>query len=152
MPDRAYLRRNLRAFARAVGSPLTDWQANALALRRRQTVIVSNRQAGKSSSIALRAVHWAFARPGQFVLLISSGEDASRRLLRMCSAIAANPLLGPSVLDEMSAQITLSNGSVIRSVPSSEAAIRGISADLLVLRDREADCDAAAAVNRRAQR
>lgn len=133
MPTPAELRADLRVFARAVGHDLTDWQARALQLRKRTTVIVANRQSGKTSSIALKAVHSAFARPDQHVLVISSGEDASRRLLSVCAEIAATPLLGPSVIDEMAAQLTLSNRSTIRSVPSSEAAVRGHSVDLLAV-------------------
>jgi hypothetical protein len=41
MPDLARLRSDLAAFAAAVGQPLTAWQAAALKLRRRTTVIVA---------------------------------------------------------------------------------------------------------------
>jgi Terminase large subunit, T4likevirus-type, N-terminal len=137
MPRPAELRTRLAVFAKATGLDLASWQVHSLALRKRMTVIVGPRQSGKSRGIAAKGLQWAFARPDQHVLAISAGEDASRRLLRVCADAADNPLLGPSVLDEMAAELTLTNGSTIVSVPSSEAQIRGRSIDLLLVDEAE---------------
>jgi hypothetical protein len=80
-------------------------------------------------------------RPERHVLVISAAQDASRRLLAEVATIAVgSPLLSASVVDETSGPLTLSNGSVIRSVPASEAAIRGWSTDLLIV-DEAAQLD-----------
>jgi hypothetical protein len=134
MPDLARLRSDLAVFAAAIGQPLAPWQAAALRLGKRTTVVAAPRQSGKSRALAVLALWWAYRQPNQHALLISAGEDASKRLLAMCaSAAAASPLLGPSVIDEYAAELSLSNGSSIRSVPSSAAAIRGQSIDLLAV-------------------
>jgi hypothetical protein len=141
MPDLATLRRDLLAFSIAIGQPLADWQADSLSLDRRTTTIVAPRQSGKSRALGVLALHRAFARPDQRVLVISAGEDASRRLLAEAAAVAVrSPLLSGSVVDENAGLLVLSNGSEIRSVPASERAIRGWSTDLLLI-DEAAQVD-----------
>jgi tRNA(Met) C34 N-acetyltransferase TmcA len=141
MSDLANLRLDLRAFAEAVGQPLASWQAASLRLDHRTTVLVAPRQSGKSRSLAATALWWAYGRPGQRVLVVSAGEDASRRLLAQAASIAiTSPLLSGSVTDETSGLLILSNQSEIRSVPASERAVRGWSTDLLLI-DEAAQVD-----------
>ncbi len=132
--DLAAARQDLQAFGDIIGRPLTDEQVRALRLRKRVTVIVAPRQSGKSRSLAVLALHRAFRRSGVRVLVISAGDEAAKRLLADVRAIAAGAeLLRRSVVDESAGLLTLSNGSEIRSVPSSERQIRGWSVDLLLI-------------------
>lgn len=134
MSDLAAARDDLGAFASIVGHPLADWQARSLDLATRTTAILAPRQTGKSRSLALLALHRAFRSRGQRVLIVSAGEDASRRLLTEVRRIAADsPLLRGSVVDEQAGLLTLSNGSEVRSVPASERQVRGWSVDLLLI-------------------
>lgn len=127
-------RNDIGVFAKAVGRPLTSWQARAMRTRKRTTAIVAPRQAGKSRSLAVGAAHTAYRQPGAIVLIVSAGEDAARRLLaEVRSIVTGSPLLAGSVVDEQQQLVRLSNGSEIRSVPASERQIRGWSVDLLVL-------------------
>ena len=123
----------LTEFGELVGWPLRRWQASALKLATRSTVIVAPRQTGKSRSLALLALHWAMTKPGQTVLIVSAGDDAAKRLLGTIRGIAAHPLLRDSTMDESQSLLTLSNGSSVRSAPQSERAIRGYSVDLLII-------------------
>jgi len=139
--DLRELRDGLLAFSVAIGCPLEPWQAGALTLQKRTTVLVAPRQSGKSRSLAVLALWWAFRRPGQRVLVVSAGEDASRRLLAQAAAVGvASPLLVGSLVDENTGLLTLSNASEIRSVPASERAVRGWSVDLLLV-DEAAQVD-----------
>lgn len=141
MPDLARLRSDLRAFSAAIGQPLTEWQADALALSHRTTTIAAPRQSGKSRSLAVLALWWAFRHPGARVLIVSAGDDAAKRLLALAARMAVgSPLLAGSVVDENSGLLVLSNGSEIRSVPASERAVRGWSIDLLLV-DEAAQVD-----------
>lgn len=126
-------RADLASFAELIGQPLRPAQAAGMRLDVRTTVIVAPRQTGKSYSLAVLALWWAFRLPRQRVLIVSAGEDASRRLLAAIRAIAAQPLLAGSVLDESTALLVLSNGSEVRSVPASERQVRGWSVDLLIV-------------------
>ena len=144
MPTDSQLRKargDLLAFSKLVRTPLAPWQAEALRLERRTTVIVAPRQVGKSRSLAVLGLWWAFRKRGQRVLIVSAGEEASRRLLgEVRRIVAGSGLLAGSVTDELAAVVTLSNGSEIRSVPASERQIRGWSVDLLLV-DEAAQVD-----------
>lgn len=135
MTDAQLLRDDLAVFAEAAArTPLTDWQLDALHLDQRVTVIVAPRQSGKSRSLAVLGLWWAFRTRGQHVLIVSAGEDSSRRLLgEIRSIVSASPLLRTSAVDEQAGLLVLSNGSEIRSVPASERQIRGWSVDLLLV-------------------
>lgn len=127
---------NIGAFSRLVGETLTRPQAEAVALNtsHRFVVIVAPRQGGKSRALALRAVQWAFAHAGHTVLIISAGEASARALLaKALRVVAGTPLLRSSLVEEQTALIRLSNGSEIRSVPASEAQVRGHTVDLLLI-------------------
>ena len=130
----AEAKRDLGAFSELIGQPLAPFQVGSLRLEREVTAIVAPRQTGKSRSLAVLALHRAFRRPGQLVLIVSAGEQAARRLLEEVAAMAvASPVLAPSVIDEQSALITLTNASQIRSVPASARQVRGWSVDLLLV-------------------
>lgn len=134
MPSPTEPRNDLGAFSIAVGRPLEPWQSESLSLAKRTSVLLSARQSGKSLSLFLLALWWAYRRPDQRVLIVSAGEAASKRLLGQAAEVArSSPLLSGSIVDETSGQIKLSNGSTLLSVPASERAIRGQSIDLLLL-------------------
>lgn len=139
--DLAKARRDLSHFARLVGWPLTPWQAAALILEAKSTVLLASRQMGKSRSLALLAVWWSFRRADQRTLVVSAGEDSARRLLAMMREIVTgSELLVGSAVEENAGRIVLSNGSRIDSIPQSERAARGRSSDL-VLADEAALMD-----------
>jgi hypothetical protein len=122
-------------FARLlVGQPLWDHQRAVLASRARYRLVTAGRQVGKSRTLAIAALHQAFAVPKSTTLVVSAGDTAAKRVLADVAALAqGSPLLAGSVVDETTQVVTLSNGAVIRSVPSSMAQIRGWSIDLLIL-------------------
>jgi Helicase len=133
MSDIQTLKNDLGVFSHVVKCPLTDWQLHALSLDTRVTTIVAPRQSGKSRSLSVLGLHAAFRRRCH-VLIVSAGEDSSRRLLGEIRAIvSASPLLRASAVDEQAQLLTLSNGSQIRSVPASERQVRGWTVDLLLV-------------------
>jgi len=132
--DQVALRGSLAAFAEAVGRPLTTWQADTFKLDVHTTVVVAPRQSGKSRCLAVLALHRAFRRSEQHVLIVSASEEAARRLLADIRSLAVGaPLLRGSLVTEQAQLLTLTNGSEIRSVPSSAQAIRGWTTDLLLV-------------------
>jgi hypothetical protein len=83
--------------------------------------------------LAVISLHEAFRRPGMSVLVVSAGDEAAKDVLAEVSMLAASPLLAGSVVDDERHQITLSNGSEIKSVPASERQVRGKSIDVLIV-------------------
>jgi hypothetical protein len=65
MTDFGRLRSDLRAFSVAIEQPLAEWQAESLALEQRTSVVVAPRHIGKSRSLAVLALWWAFRRGSQ---------------------------------------------------------------------------------------
>jgi hypothetical protein len=127
-------RKDIAVFAEVlVGQPLWPHQIELARSHARIRTVCSGRQAGKTRTLAVLALHDAFAAPERRVLIISAGEEAAKDLLSEISMLAMAPLLAGSVIDDERHQITLSNGSTIRSVPASERQIRGKSIDLLII-------------------
>jgi hypothetical protein len=132
--DVAAARSDVEVFARLlVGERLWPHQAEVARSEARVRVVCSGRQAGKTRLLAVLALHTAFADPGRRVLVVSAGEQAAKGLLAEVVALVGSPLLAGSVVDDGAAQVVLSNGSTIRSVPASTKQIRGQSVDLLVI-------------------
>ena len=99
----------------------------------RYRVLCAGRQAGKSRLLAVLALHQAYTKPGSRTLIVSAGEDASKRVLAEVAALATgSPLLAGSVVDESKSSLTLSSGSVVLSVPASQRQVRGWAIDLLI--------------------
>ncbi|MDN5919511.1 MAG: terminase family protein [Pseudonocardia sp.] len=119
---------------KVLGRPAWDHQAELLRSPARYRALCAGRQSGKSSTLAVAALHTAATRRDTLTLLVSAGEEASKRLLADCAALASgSPLLRGSVLDEWKSALTLSNGSRILSVPASQRQIRGWPVDLLIV-------------------
>jgi Terminase large subunit, T4likevirus-type, N-terminal len=126
-------RDDLEVFSSLIGRPLRPYQVEALECEVRTTVVAAPRQTGKSYSLANLSLHRAYRKPRQRVLIVSAGEEASKRLLAEINTAATHPILKGSVLADNASLLMLSNGSEIRSVPASERQIRGWSVDLLIV-------------------
>jgi phage FluMu gp28-like protein len=127
-------RDDIAVFAeRLLGEPLWPHQVALASDPARIVSVCSGRQAGKSRALAVKALHTALRTPNSNVLIVSAGEDAARGLLDMCGSLAQVPVLSESVADETTMRLSLSNGSVIRSVPASQKQVRGKSVDLLLI-------------------
>lgn len=130
---------DIRVFAeRVLGEPLWPHQVEAALCEARTVALNCGRQAGKSRTLAVLALHKAFTRAGSRVLVLSAGEDSAKRLLSEMSSLIASPLLGGSVFDESKSEILLRNGSWIRCVPASEKQVRGIGRVNLLILDEAA--------------
>jgi len=126
---------SLAAFAREANRPLADWQLDDLRLEAPISVLLWGRQMGKSRALAVRAVFSAFSGPERRVLVVSGGGElgARRQLGEVRSIVGGSGRLRGSVVDEAASVVRLTNGSEIRCVPASEAAIRGWVVDELHL-------------------
>ncbi|MDQ3641562.1 MAG: terminase family protein [Actinomycetota bacterium] len=137
LPDRNTVdraRTDVGVFARVlVGEELWRHQLEVVRSPARIRAICSGRQAGKSRTLSILALHTAYATAGARVLILSAGEDVAKELLASIAALAQAPMLAGSVLDENSGRLSLSNGSEIISVPASTKQVRGRSIDLLIL-------------------
>ncbi|MDH6283289.1 terminase large subunit domain-containing protein [Prescottella agglutinans] len=127
-------RNDIDIFARKiVGAPLWPHQLELAYSPAKIRSVNSGRQAGKSRTLALLALHQAFSVPGSKTLILSAGEDAAKVLLASIGELLASPLLAGAAVEENKSRIVLSTGSEIVCVPASTRQVRGRSIDLLIL-------------------
>jgi len=123
------------AFAdRVLGEPMWDYQLDFARSSARFRVVAAGRQVGKSRTLAKVSLHEATTRPNILILVVSAGDEAAKRLLADCVALAnASDALRGSIVDDGKSLLTLTNGSTIRSVPASIRQIRGWPVDVLII-------------------
>ena len=120
------------AFARELLDP-DDWQAHALRWPGKRLLLNCSRQAGKSTTASVLALHRALYNPDALVLLLSPSLRQSSELFRKVTDLLSRLDVKPRLVEDNRLSMRLANGSRVVSLPSSEATIRGFSgADLIV--------------------
>jgi hypothetical protein len=129
-------------FAReALGLDLDSWQADVLTSPSKRLLMNVTRQGGKSTTAAAKALHRAVYSPGSLVLMVSPSLRQSTELYRKWRDLAHRMDVPPVMVQDTTTSATLSNGSRVVSLPSSESTIRGYSAVDLLLFDEASRVD-----------
>ena len=106
--------------------------------RSKRIVCCWGRQCGKTSTIAVKAIHFAYSSPNMNVLIASPSLRQSMIMFdRVLGFINDSPILSTGVARKTRTIIHLLNGSRITALPCSENLLRGYTADLVI-------CDEAA--------
>ena len=117
----------------ALGIEPDDWQADVLRSTSSRLLLNCSRQSGKSTTAAVLAVHRAVFVPRSLILLISPSLRQSSEMYRRVRDLAGRMPSPPAMTEDTKTSATLTNGSRIVSLPSSEATVRVYSAvDLLI--------------------
>jgi hypothetical protein len=129
------------ALAGVVGLVPDGWQTDVLRSRHPRILMCVSRQAGKSTTCSVLAVHTAVYEPGSVVLLLSPSIRQSQELFRKC--IAVYRALGRPVAAETETALTLTleNRSRIVSLPGTSDTIRAYSAVKLLIVDEASRVD-----------
>ncbi len=125
------------AFAREVLEFATPdpWQVETLRWTGKRLLLNCHRQSGKSTTAAIIAVHRAIFHPGCLILLVSPSLRQSGELFKKVTATLAKVHNCPRLVEDNRLSFTLSTGSRVVSLPSSEATIRGFSGVDLIIED-----------------
>ena len=114
-----------------------EWQRAAIRSQSRRQLWLCHRQAGKSTTAALKALAKATSSPGSLVLLISPSQRQSAELLRkvveLHGRIAGLPK--PAFVSLHRLEFEPEVAGRILSLPSSEGTVRGYSRVLLAVLD-----------------
>jgi hypothetical protein len=129
------------AFARACGLEPDPWQARILRSPSRQFMLNCSRQAGKSTTTALLALHTALYAAPALCLLLSPTLRQSQELFRKVLDGYRALYPGASASGESALRLELANGSRIVALPGTEATIRGYSGVSLLLVDEASRVD-----------
>jgi len=113
--------------SRAIGIDPDPWQAELLRSTAPRQLLNCSRQSGKSTTVALLAMHGAIYEPATLQLLLSPTLRQSGELFKKCAAVYR--AMGRPVAPESETALTLSleNGSRIVSLPGKENTVRGYS-------------------------
>jgi phage terminase large subunit-like protein len=121
------------AFARSLNIEPDPWQCDLLTSSHKRIILNCSRQSGKSTVVAILALHHALLNPGALVAVVSPSQRQSTELLRKVSDFyrqLGQP--GGSVADSATT-LELRNGSRIIALPGSEPSIRGFTASLVLI-------------------
>jgi len=123
---------------RQAGMEPDPWQAALLRSPAQRLLLLACRQSGKSTTVAVLALHNSLYQPGSLVLLLSPSLRQSQELFR--KVLTAYRTLAAAVPTEQESalRIELANGSRIVSLPGTESTIRGYSGVRLLIIDEAA--------------
>jgi hypothetical protein len=112
--------------AQVLRQPLLPHQLAAANSEAFTTVIAASRRTGKTTLIEVLAAWTCMRERNVKAIILSAGQDASRRVTEGIGAMLGNnPLTRGAVINDFSTRIKLANGSEIVSLPASERQIRG---------------------------
>ena len=142
MAERLLIALDSVAFAeRQLGFHLDPWQADLLRSPAKRIITLCSRQAGKSTTAAVLALHTALYQPGSLILLVSPSLRQSSELFRKVHGFLNQLPERPRLQEDNKLSLELPSGSRIASLPGSEDTIRGFSAPSLVIEDEAARCE-----------
>jgi len=96
------------------------------------------RQMGKSFSVSVFCLYWAFFVPGQKIVIVSSTMRQAENLFRIVKGLLESaPVLSSCVRDSFVTRVRFDNGSEIVAMPTGVDGhtIRGLTASVLVLEE-----------------
>lgn len=111
------------------------WQASVLRSSSRRILLNCTRQAGKTSTTAVLALHTAIYQPDSLILLFSKAQRQSSELLAKIHGHISTMVRPPVLFKEAATELKLANGSRIVSLPGDGDSIRGFSAPNLIVED-----------------
>ena len=118
----------------ALGFRPFGYQRRVLLDGNKRLVACWGRQTGKTSTIAVKAIHFAYTNPKSTSLIVSASLRQSMILFdRVLDFIFGSKVLPVSVARKTRTCVELSNGSRIIALPCSGALLRGYTADLVVM-------------------
>jgi len=109
------------------------WQADLLCSTSLLNLILCARQVGKSSAVAILALHTALTRPDSTVVIVAPIEPQANELLRKVRS-AFNAIGRPmGVLRVAVTTLEFANGSRVIALPGKERSVHSYTATLLIL-------------------
>ncbi len=126
-------------FARTrLGFVADERQAAVLDSRAKRGILNCTRQWGKSTVLAVKAVHRAWTRPGSLVLVASPSERQSGEFVRKAAGFLGRLGVKRKGDGDNATSLALPNGSRIVGLPGTEGTVRGFSAVSMLLIDEAA--------------
>jgi phage terminase large subunit-like protein len=117
----------------ALGFEPFDYQQKLLNDKSQRVIACMGRQTGKTTTIAVKAIHYAYTYENTTTLIISPSMRQSMIMFdKILTVIHKNPLLRESITRKTRTIIQLTTGSQIIALPCSEHLLRGYTANLVI--------------------
>jgi hypothetical protein len=130
------------AFAREVlGLDLDDWQRAVIEADSKRDILNCSRQAGKSTTAAVLALHEALYKPGSLTILVSPSQRQSSELFRKVVELRNTLPEEPDLTEDNRLSMTVQGGGRVLSLPGTEATTRGFSGATLIIEDEASRVD-----------
>jgi len=129
------------AFARALGLKPDGWQEDLLRSTSDRVLLNCSRQSGKSTMVAIIALHRALYHPNSLILCLAPALRQSQELFAKVLSFYRD--LGKPVPAhaENKLSLELENSSRVMTLPGTEKTIRGFSGAALIILDEAAQVD-----------
>lgn len=114
---------------------LDPWQAGIIGGSTKRDILNCSRQAGKSTTAAVLALHEAMYRPASMTVLISPSQRQSSELFRKVIEFRESLPWSVDLIEDNKLSMTVRNGGRVVSLPGSESTIRGFSGVTLLVED-----------------
>jgi len=124
--------------SQAAGIDPDPWQAAVLRSNAPRLLLNCSRQSGKSTTVAMLAMHTALYDAGALVLIVSPSKRQSEELFRKCLHLYRALGRPAPALSEGALHLELENGSRIVALPGKEDTIRAFSGVTLLAIDEAA--------------
>lgn len=120
------------------GNILDDWQKRVLDSKKKNQILNTSRQVGKSTVVAIKALHRAIFNEDQLILIIAPSLRQSQELFKKVIYYAKQIADLPDKVEDNQLSIGFTNGSRIVALPGNPKTVRGFSAASMVIIDEAA--------------
>ena len=110
-----------------------NYQEKLLLDRSKRLVACMGRQTGKTTTVAIKAIHFVFCHSNITVLITSPSRRQSMIMFSKIASFVFRTILRKSVVRSTQTTIQLSNGSEIIALPCSEHLLRGYTAHMVIV-------------------
>ena len=117
------------------------WQEKVLRSKSKRILLNCCRQAGKSTTAAVKAAHTAMFNKKALVLIIAPSQRQSQETFRKVQEFFSSITPRPAMPTDSKTECELINGSRVISLPSNDQRIRGFSAATLIIEDEAGDVE-----------
>jgi Terminase large subunit, T4likevirus-type, N-terminal/Terminase RNaseH-like domain len=121
------------AFARQLHIEPDPWQRDLLISTEEHIILNCSRQSGKSTIVAVLALHHALRNPKSLVLVLSPSQRQSGELLKKITTFYRELGRPGGTEADSATTLQLGNGSRIVALPGSESTTRGYSPSLVLI-------------------
>lgn len=123
---------------RAVGMEPDPWQERLLLTDARRILVLSTRQAGKSTTTAALGLRTILTVPRSLVVMVSASHDQSKELFLKLADMYEQIGRPLKPVKQNTSELRLSNGGRVLSLPSNPKTIRGYSKAHTIICDEAA--------------